>query len=211
MIEEDKELEEVSKNLPNKVDENQPKMVTEFSNSMDKVKQNILAQASVEDDKFIDTIKENVKHAATKLTEVEKGKAEYQVQQVDYEKEKLDTKQKKNINEQKSDDWTIKQRRRQFHFDGVKPIMNFVGITEPMNLFFLYFLAIVLTPLFLIAKIFKGSIGALIAGAQDSNRSKSAKGFLWTMACLLSVLILICLVYLFLKTQGIDLLANIRN
>ena len=189
----------------------QPSMMTEFSERMDEVKKNILVQASTEDNSFVNVIKENVKQAAVKLTEVEKGKAEFQEQQVDYEKEKLDTKQKKNINEQKTDAWETKQKRREFHYNGVKPIMQFVGIDTPMNLGFLYFLAVILTPLFLIAKFIKGTVGTLISGAQDADRGKAAKGFLWTMACLLSVLLLICLVYLFLKTQGIDILANIKN
>lgn len=191
--------------------ENKVKMETDFSKRMDEVKQNILTEASVEDKRFVETVKENVKKAAEKLTEVEKKKAEYQEQQVDYESEKLDTQQKKNVHEQNEDKWINKQKRREFHYNGVKPIMTFVGINDPMNLGFLYILAIILAPMFLLSKFIKGTFGTLIAGASDGNRTKAAKGFLWTIVCVFALLVVICLVLLFLKWQGIDVFANIKN
>ena len=186
-------------------------MQTNFSKAVDDVKENVLQTASENDNKFVETIKENVKAAATKLTEVEKDKASYQQQQVQYESEKLETKQKKNKQEQNEDYWTNKSKRRQFHYDGVKPIMKFVKIDDPMNLFCLYFLTFVLIIPFLIGKLIRGTFGALVAGASDSNRGKTARGFLWTITCVFATLILICLVYLFLKSQGIDILANIKK
>ena len=51
----------------------------------------------------------------------------------------------------------------------------------------------------------------LISGASDGSRGKAAKGFLWTITCVFVLLALVCLVYLFLKSQGIDLLTNIKN
>lgn len=207
----DLDLEIVKAEQSNNIVESKPVIETQFSKQMDEVKQNVLTDAATTDNTFVDTIKKNVKEAAVTLTEVEKDKAKYQQQEVQYESEKLETKQKKNIQEQNEDAWTDKQKRRQFHFDGVKPIMNFVGITEPMNLGFLYLLAIILTPLFLIAKFVKGTFGTLISGASDGNRGKAAKGFLWTITCIFALLVVVCLVYLFLKWQGIDLLANIKN
>lgn len=223
---EDKELDELAKtseitpvvvkpdevsNVPAVDNEDKVKIQTQFSKAMDTVKENVLQEASQNDEKFVNTIKENVKAAATKLTEVEKNKADFQQQQVQYESEKLGTKQRKNIHEQNEDTWLNKQKRRQFHYDGVKPIMEFVGIKEPMNLAFLYLLAVILTPLFLVAKFIKGTFGTLVAGASDEKRSKAAKGFLWTMLCIFTLLVVICLVYLFLKWQGIDILANIKR
>lgn len=202
------QVEEMPKQV---VDTNVVNIQTQFTKKMDEVKENVLTQAAEADNQFVETIKKNVKEAAVKLTEVERGKAEYQEQQVDYEKEKLETKQKKNIHEQAEDKWANRQKRRQYHYDGVKPIMKFVKIEEPMNLVCLYFLTIVLMIPFLIGKLIRGTFGALVAGASDGNRSKTAKGFLWTITCVFATLVLICLVYLFLKWQGIDLLANIRN
>ena len=193
------------------VDINKIKIETQFSKQMDVVKENVLKDAAVTDNQFVDTIKKNVKEAAVKLTEVERGKAEFQEQQIDYEKEKLETKQKKNVHEQSEDKWANRQKRRQFHYDGVKPIMEFVNIKDPMNLICLYFLTLILIIPFLIGKLIKGTFGTLVSGASDGSRSKAAKGFLWTITCIFALLVVVCLVYLFLKWQGIDLLANIRN
>lgn len=198
--------------MPNQtVDTNVVNIQTQFSKKMDEVKENVLVDAAETDNQFVETIKKNVKETAVKLTEVEHNKAEYQGQQVDYEKEKLETKQKKNIHEQAEDKWVNRQKRRQYHYDGVKPIMKFVKIDDPMNLFCLYFLTVILIIPFLIGKFIRGTFGALVAGASDSNRGRTARGFLWTITCVFATLVLICLVYLFLKWQGIDLLANIKN
>lgn len=210
---EDKELDKVEAEIinadnivvsnPVKVEDNTLKMQTGFSKAMDVVKENVLDEASTTDKEFVQTIKENVKQAAVKLTEVEKDKADYQQQQVKYESEKLETEQKKNIHTQSVDKWENRQRRRQYHYDGVKPIMEFVGIKSPLNLFFLYFFAIILTPIYLVAKFINGTFGALLAGASDGNRGKMAKGFLWTLLCVLALVIVACLVWLFLRWQGI--------
>lgn len=184
---------------------------TEFSKKMDEVKQNVLIDASAQDDNFVNAVKKNVKEAAVKLTEVEKEKANLQGQQVELEQAKIQTKQNKETHEQNADKWEDKRKKRQFHYDGVKPIMEFVNIKEPMNLFFLYFLATILTPLYVLNKLCKGSFGVLLTGANDKDRSKAAKGFLWTMLCVFSVIVVICIICLFFKTQGVDVFANMKN
>lgn len=174
-----------------------------FKSKMDEVKLQILKDASIDDKKFEKTIKENVKDAAVKHTQVEVEKATLAKQNVQYEQELLNTKQQENAIAATEDKWQNKEKQRQFHFNGVKPIMSFVGITEPMNLFFLYFLTVVLLPFFLFSKLWKGTVGALVAGASDSDRPKAVKGFIWTLVGILSVCILAALVYLFCKWQGI--------
>lgn len=219
---EDKELDNLAKTVEQnsnlQVVEKEKKSIapevvieTQFSKKMDDVKQEVLNNAAVEDQSFITTVKENVKEAAVTLTKVEKKKAEFQEHQVDAKDEELDTARKKNKHIQDENYWENRKKKREYHFDGVKPIMNFVGIETPMNLIFLYVLAIILSPLFIISKLCKGSFGALLSGANDAERSKGAKGFLWTLLCVFSLLLIMCLIYLFLKTQGIDLLAKIKN
>lgn len=219
---EDKDLDEFEKqkesealiapktNFVAEAKDDKPVIETQFSKQMDDVKQNVLKEAAITDNQFVDKIKQNVKEAAVKLTEVEKDKANYQKQQVGYESEKLQTKQQENTHKQDENKWDNKRKRRQFHFDGVKPIMNFVGINEPMNLVFLYLFAVILTPIYLVAKFVKGTFGTLLAGASNGDRSKMARGFLWTLLCVSVVVVLVCLIYLFLKWQGIDIFANIK-
>lgn len=176
---------------------------SEFSKRMDDVKVRVLENASNEDEKFVKTVKENLKDAAVKHTEVEQKKAEFVKQKVQFEQEKLETKQKENVHQQQEDKWANRQKRRQYHYDGVKPIMQFVGIETPMNLFLLYFLTVILVWFYLLNKLFKGTIGALIAGASDADRPKAVKGFLWTLLALFTVIVLAILVYMFLVWQGI--------
>lgn len=191
-------IKKMSANLPSmSVPENS------FTGKMDEVKLKILQDASAEDEKFVRTIKENVKNAAVANTEVEKEREEFARQSVQYEREKLSTKQQRNEIEAAEDKWANKEKRREFHYNGVKPIMEFVGIQKPMNLFLLYFLSFILVWFFLLSKLWRGTIGALIAGAEDANRPKTVKGFLWTLLAIIAVGILAALVYLFLKWQGI--------
>lgn len=174
-----------------------------FTERMDDVKLKILQDASVSDEKFVKTIKDNVKEAAVVNTEVEREREAFAKQSVQYEREKLSTKQQKNTIEATEDKWANREKRREFHYNGVKPIMEFVGISKPMNLLLLYFLTAVLIWFFLLAKLWRGTIGALIAGAEDANRPKTVKGLLWTLLAVVVIGILAGLVYLFLKWQGI--------
>lgn len=176
---------------------------TEFGKRMTEVKVNVLEEAQQNDEQFVETVKSNLKKAAVTATEVEQEKQEYEKQQVQAESEKLSRAQKQNEHKIKEDVWANRQKRRQYHFDGVKPIMSFVEIKEPMNLFVLYFLTVVLIVPFLLAKLWRGTIGALIAGGCDSNRPKFAKGFIWTLLALAAACVLGGLIYLFLKWQQI--------
>ena len=174
-----------------------------FTDRMDDVKLKILQDASASDEKFVKTIKDNVKEAAVVNTEVEREREAFAKQSVQYEREKLSTKQQKNTIEATEDKWANREKRREFHYNGVKPIMEFVGISKPMNLALLYFLSFILVWFFLLSKLWRGTIGALIAGAEDANRPRTVKGFLWTLLGLIAVCVLAALVYLFLKWQGI--------
>ena len=174
-----------------------------FTNRMDDVKLKILQDASASDEKFVKTIKDNVKEAAVVNTEVEREREAFAKQSVQYEREKPSTKQQKNTIEATEDKWANREKRREFHYNGVKPIMEFVGISKPMNLALLYFLSFILVWFFLLSKLWRGTIGALIAGAEDANRPRTVKGFLWTLLGLIAVCVLAALVYLFLKWQGI--------
>lgn len=176
---------------------------SQFAEKMEDVKLGILQNASEDDEKFVKTVKDNVKKAAVANTETEKEREEFAKQTVQYEREKLSTKQQRNVHEATEDKWANKEKRREFHYNGVKPIMEFVGISKPMNLFLLYFLSFVLVWFFLLSKLWRGTIGALIAGAEDSDRPRFVKGFLWTLLAVIAVGIVSALVFFFLKWQNI--------
>ena len=147
---------------------------SDFTNVLDSAKIKAVQDASVNDPKFIKDFTKQIKESAKKSAQVEQEKQKYEEQNVQYAQEKLGTQQKVN-------EWERKSRRRQYHYDGVKPIMEFVGIKTPMNLLFLYLFAIILIAPFLASKLFKGTFGVLLAGAETDNRPKAVKGFLYTL------------------------------
>ena len=180
-------LIETENHLPEKATETQSRQLdrvtraTEFSQTLDKSNINILKDAAVTDQKFVDDLKREIKEAALKNAQNEKEKQELEKQNTEYARELLETQQQLNKLQQVQDKWDNREKRRQFHYNGVKPIMEFVGIKTPMNLILLYFLTIILTPFYLLNKFFRGTIGAIIFGAEDTSRSKAMKGFLWTL------------------------------
>ncbi len=209
---EDKENTETALEVKNENNFVQPKFEkTNFENKMEEVKLNVLKEASVEDDKFVDTIKENLKKAAIKNTEIEQNKAILQNKQVESEKKKTDKEIFKTEHEIKEDKWENREKWRQYTYNGVKPIMKFVGIDEPMSIFMTIVFTVLLFIPFLIAKFWNGTIGALIVGASDKDRSKAMKGFIWTVLAIAFLFGLICLIILFLKSQGIDALSLLRK
>ena len=183
---------------------------SDFAKKMDEVKINVLQDASLEDKEFVNTIKQNLKKASITHTEVEKDKAELEKQQVKSDSEKLTKAQQKNKHEIEEDKWLNKQKYRQYVYDGVKPIMKFVKIEEPMSITLMILFSILLIIPYFINKLWSGTIGALIFGACDNDRSKVMKGFLWTLVVIIVLALLFIGIYFFLKTQGIDILANFK-
>lgn len=180
-----------------------PTVSTKFGEAMEGVKLNVLSEAGAEDKEFVDKVKKTLKSAAVKNTEIEEKKADFEKQKVDFASEVLSTEQQKNTHRAIEDKWANREKRRRYHYNGVKPIMMFVDITEPLNLFLLYTLTVLLAPFFLLSKFLKGTIGALIAGASDSDRPKAVKGFLWTLLGVFTLLVIAVLVYLFLEWRGL--------
>ena len=198
-----KAVSEVVENLPDTSPLQVPAPETQFGAAMEQVKLNVLAEASAEDEQFVDKVKSTLKKAAVKHTEVEEKRADFEKQKVDFASEVLQTEQQKNEHRAIEDKWANMERKRQYHYNGVKPIMRFVGIEEPLNLFLLYLLTFVLSPFFLLSKLLKGTIGALIAGASDEDRPKAVKGFLWTLIAIIAIMAIAAVVYLFLTWQGL--------
>lgn len=160
---------------------------TAFTKAIDEAKIRVVEEASTNDANFVKDFEKKLKDATLELAAVEEEKARLEKQNIEYHQELLSTQQALNEHTQAENLWENRQKRREYHYNGVKPIMEFVGIKEPMNLPLLYALTFVLLPFFLLAKLFKGTVGALIAGAEDSDRPKAVKGFLWTLIAVIAV------------------------
>lgn len=174
-----------------------------FSEAIDSAKIRVVEDASVNDKNFNKNFTDKLLDASLKLAEVEKEKAELEKQNIEYHQELLSTQQKLNEQLQDENAWINKEKRREYHFNGVKPILGFVGITSPMNLVILYVLVAILIPFYLVNKLVSGTIGVLISGASDSNRPKAVKGFLFTLLAVVCVGIIALCVFLALKWLNI--------
>lgn len=172
---------------------------TSFSAAVDAAKIKVLNEAEANDPKFGTEIAQKLKDAAQKLIEVEKEKAELEKQNITYHSELLLTQQKLNEHQQAENKWKNKEASRKFHYDGVAPILESVGIKTPMCLPILYILIAFILPFFLIGKFLKGTVGALISGASDADRPKEVKAFLWTLLAAMCLIVLVAAIYLGLK------------
>lgn len=212
MVENDEELESLIEQRQSTAPQQVGNVTapSDFTRKIDETKVAIVEDAAAHDVTFVKKFTDELTKASLELAEVERKKAELEQQNVKYAQELLETQQKLNIHIQNENAWTNREKKREYHYNGVKPIMEFVGIKSPMNLVILYLLTIVLMVPYLLSKLWRGTIGALIAGASDENRSKTAKGFIWTVLAIFTLLVVVCLVYLFLKWQGLDLLKYIK-
>lgn len=172
-----------------------------FQDRMNDVKMQLLDDAQ-EKEEFKQKVQTELKEALLKAAQLEKEKQELEKQAIKYRQELLDTKQKENKHTQAEDKWINKQKRRQFHYDGVKDIMIFIGIKQPMNLLLLYFLTLISLPVYLLSKLVKGTIGNLLTGADAEDRSKGVKAFIWTLLAIFLASIIALGVYLSIKWIG---------
>lgn len=170
---------------------------TAFSQAIAEANVTFVKEASAHDTKFNEDITKKLKDAVLKIAETEKSKAELEQQNVQFHAELLETQQLLNEYKQKEDAWQNKIKRRKYHFDGVAPILNMVGIISPMCLPLLYFLVAVLIVPFLLMKFLKGIFGTLIYGGDNGvNRPKQVKGFCWTIFAAFCLLALFTIGYL---------------
>lgn len=179
---------------------------TAFTQAVDQAKIATITEVAATDKRFVREFTDNVTDAALVSAQVEQERQRLEKQAVEYEQELLETRQQLNKLEQQTTKWEKRQKRRQFFYDGVKPIMMFVDIKEPMNILLTLLFTIILCPFFLLSKLGKGTIGNLLSGATDANRPKAVKNFIWTMLGLLVAVIVIAIifvVFLVLKHYGI--------
>lgn len=179
------EPEIIVSNLPTE----QPK--TTFRDAAEKIKIGLLENAQENDINFQADIQTELKSAMTEISKLEKQNAEL-------ESQKIATQQKLNDYVQQTNAWTNKQQRREFHFNGVKPVMEYVGIHTPMCLVFLYILTVIITPFFLVSKLLKSTVGLIINEAATTEKN-SVRIFLWGIVALITTVILAAIIIFFIK------------
>lgn len=205
---EDKELDKIIENHSNeieKIDENNENkkianvtQSTKFSDVVDNAKINIIKEASIENgsnNKFVADLKDKLKEAAIESANLEKDKQSLERKNLELEQNYLKTKTELEQQKQSQNKWTNKEKSREYHYNGLKDIMQFLRINNPMCIPLMYLFAIIGSPLYLIWTLIISPIGTLICGTKDNERPKSVKGAIYTILCITLIIAVGFLIY----------------
>lgn len=168
---------------------------TDFSNAIDKAKIETIKRASAEDEKFNEDFKTELKQAVLKSAQLEKEKQELEKKNIELQQNYIKTKNELETHTQSVNKWENKQKAREYHYNGLKDIMLFVHINNPMCIPLMYIFAILVSPIYLLWTLILCPIGTLIAGTKDQERPKLVKGAIYTILCVALVCILALLFY----------------
>lgn len=168
---------------------------TKFSDVVDDAKINIIKEASANDEKFVADLKNKLKEAATEAAELEKDKQTLERKNLELEENYIKTKTELEQQTQSQNKWTNKEKAREYHYNGLKDIMLFLHINNPMCIPLMYIFAVIGSPLYLVWTLILSPIGTLICGTKDNERPKSVKGAIYTILCLALVILVAFSVY----------------
>lgn len=154
---------------------------TEFTNAVDEAKLNLVKKASAEDDKFVEELTKDLKDAVKKSAQLEKEKQELEIENIALEQNYIQTKNELESQKQKVNKWENKQKAREYHYNGLKDIMEFIHINNPMCIPLMYLFAVIISPIYILWTVILCPLGTLIAGTKDNNRPKLVKGAIYTI------------------------------
>lgn len=168
---------------------------TEFTNAIDTAKIETIKRASAEDDKFNEDFKAELKEAVLKSAQLEKEKQELEKKNIELQQNYVKTKNELETQTQSVNKWENKQKAREYHYNGLKDIMLFVHINNPMCIPLMYIFAVLIAPIYLVWTLILAPLGTLIAGTKDQERPKLVKGAIYTILCVALVAIIVLLFY----------------
>lgn len=172
---------------------------TKFSQTVESGMIDMLQEAHINDNDFKQSMIDKIKESAVKRAELEKNKAELEQQNLQYQSDLLKTQQLLNEYQQEDDGYNAKRAKRQFVYDGIAPIMEWIGIKKPLNIPLMIFLTIILIVPFIIGK----PLEALVVGADAEVRKQQAKAWLWTILALTVTAAVLCGILIPLDIYGI--------
>lgn len=182
------------------IDKPQTKLETltasnKFTETIDDAKVNVVQDASVNDPKFVEDFKSKLKEATLKSAELEKQKQELENQYIALQQEYITTKRDLEKQQQQENKWSNKEKARQYHYNGLKDIMLFLGMQSPGCIPWMYTLAIIISPVYLLWTLLVAPIWTLIVGKNAKDRPMAVKGAIWTISLLFCVTLLVFFVY----------------
>lgn len=196
LTEEEPETSQNVQSEPNSEPENKATALTVQEMSYDQVqefakKSNLVSTAK--DKNFVAELSEMNKDVLKESIALEKERIALKNKELELEKAKLDTEKEKTTNERLREGFGSKLDAQEYHYKSLKPILETVGIKTPMNIIFMWVIAIAINiiPIYPVKLLVCATIGQLIAGANNESRKGFAKGVLWTSVVLIGIALMV--------------------
>lgn len=213
----DKEVEELQKQLAEKKEQEQatqheshieeenkestPKQdltISEMSyNEVTEMAKKANLMATSNDKDFVGELSEKNKDVLKSSIDLEREKVEAEKQRILLEQEKIAKEKEENLNERLKGKFGAKLDAQEYHFKSLKPILETVGVKNPMNVILMWIIAVscFIIPIYPLKLLFCATFGNLLAGASSENRKGFAKGCMWTAIAILGISMTALLVF----------------
>lgn len=198
----------VPQNVPAYIGENNALTTSEryqgaFTDAVEKAKVEVAKGVTVEGSKTAKRVEEVIANTIVKSTELDQNRVELEQDKVDLQSDLLTTRKLKEQYTKRQARYEHLCQKRQYHYDGLKTILNRVGINEPTNMILMYFIALTILPFSLLGMLFKGTIGNALSGLNPEERAKRVKSFLITFMALVAVTAITAIILWVLKATKV--------
>lgn len=158
-------------------------------------KTNLLATS--EDKDFVGELSDKNKDVLKASIDLEREKVEAEKQRILLEQEQIANEKEKNLNERLKGKFGAKLDAQEYYYKSLKPILETVGVKNPMNVVLMWIIAIgaIIIPIYPLKLLFCATFGNLLAGASSENRKGFAKGCMWTAIAILGMSLTALLVF----------------
>lgn len=146
--------------------------------------------ATSEDKDFVGELSDKNKDVLKASIDLEREKVEAEKQKILLEQAKIEKEKEENLNDRLKGKFGAKLDAQDYHYKSLKPILETVGMKNPMNVYLMWIIAIFVTiiiPIYPIKLLFCATFGNLLAGASSENRKGFAKGCMWTAVAILGI------------------------
>lgn len=168
---------------------------TEFSNAIDSAKIHTIKKASEEDVNFNKDFTNELKQAVLKSAQLEKEKQELEKKYIELQQNNIKTRNELEAQKQSVNKWENKRKAREYHYDGLKDIMLFMHIHNPMCIPLMYIFAVIVAPIYFVKTVIISPLVTFITGTKDQERPKLVKGAIYTILCITLIIIIAFLFY----------------
>lgn len=176
---------------------------SQFSDALERAKIEVAKSVTAEGSKTVEKVKGVIADTIVKSTELEQDRVRLEHDKVDLQSDLLTTRKLQEQYIKRQARYEHLCQKRKYHYDGLKAILNRVGINEPTNMLLMYFITLIILPFSLIGMLIKGTIGNALSGLDPVDRAKRVKSFLITFMALIVVAAVVGIILWILKSINV--------